>query len=78
MAKITKEEKKGIGRKLKEFRKAGLESYAKYLDAELLASEGKEIRKAYTKYIKKEIERTAKQIAKLDAKLGTAAADESQ
>ena len=69
MGKISKEEKRSIGQKLLEFRKDGLESYAKYLADELEKSEGKEIRKAYTKYIKKEIAGTAKKIAKLEAKL---------
>ncbi len=69
MANITKEEKKGIKYKLLEFRRNGLVSYAQYLANELEASEGKEIKKAYTKYIKKEIVSTAKKIAKVESKM---------
>ncbi|MBP9151093.1 MAG: hypothetical protein KBF73_02315 [Flavobacteriales bacterium] len=69
MGKISKDEKKTIGRKLREFKRDGLISYAKYLADQLEQSEGKEIRKAYTKYIKEQIKSTAKKIAKLEAKL---------
>ena len=69
MASITKEEKKGLKYKLLEFRRTGLVAYAQYLANELEASEGKEIKKAYNKYIKKEIVATAKKIAKVEAKL---------
>jgi len=69
MGKINKDEKRTIWQKLREFKKDGLVSYAKYLADQLEQSEGKEIRKAYTKYIKKEIASTAKKIAKLEAKL---------
>lgn len=69
MAKISKEEKSGVKQKLRTFRKTGLEAYAKYLDKELKASEGKEIRMSYTKYIRKEIASTAKKLAKLNDKL---------
>ena len=69
MSKITKEEKGTIGTKLREFRLQGLTSCAKYLADQLEQSEGNEIRKAYTKYIKKEIKSTAKKIARLEAKL---------
>ena len=70
MSKISKEEKQGLKRKLIEIRYAGLTSYAKYLADQLEQSEGKAIRAAYTKYIKKEIKYTAKKIAKAEAKLG--------
>jgi len=69
MSKLSKDEKSTLGQKLREFKKDGLISYAKYLADQLEQSEGKEIRKAYTKYIKKEIKSTAKKIAKLEAKL---------
>ena len=69
MASVTKEEKKGLRQKLLEFRRTGLVAYAQYLANELEASEGKEIRKAYTKYLKKEITSTAKKIARVETKL---------
>ena len=69
MGNISKEERKTVKQKLRSFRKTGLEAYAKYLDKEFKASESNELRKAYTKYIKKEMASTAKKLAKINAKL---------
>lgn len=69
MSKLKKNEKKTLLHKLLEFKLAGTVSYAKYLAAQLESSEGVAIRKAYTRYIKKEITSTAKKIARLESKL---------
>ncbi len=69
MGKLKKNEKKSLLHKLLEFKLAGTVSYAKYLAAQLEGSEGVAIRKAYTKYVKKEIASTAKKIARLEGKL---------
>ncbi len=69
MSKLKKNEKKTLLHKLLEFKLAGTVSYAKYLATQLESSEGVAIRKAYTRYIKKEIASTAKKIARLESKL---------
>ena len=70
MGKVSKEEKKGLGLKILEFKKSGLESYAAYLTKELENAEGKENKKAYAKYIQKEISGTDKKLNKVYKKLG--------
>ncbi|MGB0369639.1 MAG: hypothetical protein ACPGU4_10470 [Flavobacteriales bacterium] len=70
MSKISKEEKSTISKKLLQIKVAGLESYLGYLNKELANSEDNDIRKAYVKYLKKEIKRAEKKIAKGNAKLG--------
>lgn len=69
MASKAKEEKKGLLYKCYEFKRTGLVAYAQYLANELEATEGKAIKKAYNKYIKKQIVSTAKKIAKVESKL---------
>lgn len=69
MAKISKEEKGPIKQKLREFRKTGLESYAAYLEKERENAEGKEIKKAYHKYVVRELASARKKIEKLKQKL---------
>lgn len=70
MTDISKEEKKTLKRKLREFRKTGLESYAAYLEKEKLNAEGKENKQAYFKYVVKELASARKKLEKLERKLG--------
>ena len=69
MTKLKKNEKKTLLHKLLEFKLAGTVSYAKYLASQLESTEGVAKRKAYTRYIKKEISSTAKKITRLESKL---------
>ncbi len=70
MENISKTEKKNLKRKFREFKKAGLESYRKYLQKEFETSANSDIKKAYHKYIQHELDGNAKRIAKVNAKLG--------
>jgi hypothetical protein len=69
MKKLDKKEKKSLLHKLLEFKRTGLIAYSKYLAKQLEQSEGVKERKAYNRYIKKELVSTAKKIARMDAKL---------
>lgn len=69
MSTISKEEKKSLKRKLREFRKTGLESYAAYLERERKNAEGKDIKQAYYQYVIDELASVHKKLEKLEKKL---------
>lgn len=70
MSDISKEEKKKLSQKLREFRKQGLLSYGKYLEEQLEFASREKSRKKYKKYIEDQIVANQKKISKIDAKLG--------
>ena len=69
MATIKQVDKEKLSKKLLKFQKKGLVSYGKYLKVEQTNSIEKPKKKAYLKYINKEIERNKKKIEKINAKI---------
>ncbi len=69
MDEITQQDKIKFSQKFNEFKLNGLKSYDEYLANELVYSAYKANRKAYTKYIEKQIEKNTKKIQKLQDKM---------
>ncbi|WP_027419156.1 hypothetical protein [Crocinitomix catalasitica] len=69
MATIKQVDKEKLSKKLLKFQKKGLVSYGKYLKVEQTNSVDKSKKKAYLKYINKEIERNKEKIEKINAKI---------
>jgi hypothetical protein len=69
MENITKNKKKTLRQKLLGFQKAGLKSYRQYLLKQREHASKSKSRKAYGKYIEKEIVMTSKKIKAIKVKL---------
>jgi hypothetical protein len=69
MDKISKDEKKTIKNKFREFERNGLEAYSKYLHDQLEYAKKSENRLKYQKYIENQMLRTDAKIEKLSEKL---------
>lgn len=69
MSNITKEEKKTLKNKFREYEKQGLLAYGKYLQEQLVYASKSDIRAAYKKYIEKQILRNNEKIEHLNTKL---------
>ena len=69
MSNITKEEKKTLKNKFREYEKQGLLAYGKYLQEQLVYASKSDTRVAYKKYIEKQILRNNEKIEHLNTKL---------
>lgn len=69
MEDITKDEKKSLKKSMREFKKQGLQSYAKYLREQLAYAEKAEYRASYIRHLEQQVAETESKIARIDKKL---------
>ncbi|MCF8257531.1 MAG: hypothetical protein K9J06_08265 [Flavobacteriales bacterium] len=65
----VKQEKKSLKQKLLAFQKMGLVSYGAYLTEQDELASRSDSKKAYRKYIQRQMEKNNQKIAKIDSKL---------